>query len=129
MILAGVKRAVVYERRGAWTIVDADELHVLGHPDTSSESALVCRLLPIQAQPPWLDELPLTDFLARTPSPGAPVLVDWSKLIQTQQLTRGWRESRPPSAAPTGRGGRRPSSGAVSPESEVDVAEPPIVSD
>ena len=92
VVLVGVQRAVVYERRSAWAIVNADELHVLGHPDTSSESALLCRLIPIQAQPPWLDELPLADFLARTPSPGAPLLVDWSRLIQTEARALGWRE-------------------------------------
>jgi hypothetical protein len=70
IVLAGAGHAAVFERRGAWTIVDEHDLRVLGHPNASAGAALLCRLIAIEQQPEWLGQLPLTDLLARAPTAG-----------------------------------------------------------
>ena len=82
MVLSGEGRAAVFARRGPWTIVDHDELHALGHPAPNDGPALLCPLAPVEQQPDWLAELPLIHLLARAPTAGAPVLVDWSRLVR-----------------------------------------------
>ena len=107
VILSGAGRAVVFERRGGWTIVGEDDLQLLRHPSPPAGPALLCRLTPIEEQPPWLDELPLTDLLARAPNFGTPVLVEWSRMIQTGQPTQAREEVRGPGGPkdPSRRGG------------------------
>jgi predicted component of viral defense system (DUF524 family) len=82
ILLSGVGRSVVFERRGAWTIVDDDDLRVLGYPSPPIRPCLLCRLIPIDHQPGWLDELPVVELLARARAAGAPVLVSWSDLVR-----------------------------------------------
>jgi len=82
ILLFGLGRAVIFQRRGAWTLVDEDDLQVLNHPMPSDRPGLVCQLVPIPEQPPWLTELPLTDVLARSDRPGKPVLVEWLRLVE-----------------------------------------------
>ena len=129
VMLAGAGRAVVFERRGAWTIVDDHDLRVLGHPTPSAGPALLCRLIPIEQQPDWLDQLPLTDLLARAPTAGGPVVIDWSSLIRDER--RVWdaedirRRRLPP--VTTGHDVRLPEVGRVSSGNDLDEAEPPVV--
>lgn len=101
IVLAGAGHADVFERRGAWTIVDEHDLHMLGHPNAAAGPALLCRLIAIEQQPDWLSELPLTDLLARAPTVGAPVLMEWSSLIRDDGRVVGSR-GRPTTARATG---------------------------
>jgi len=82
ILLSGAGRSVIFERRGAWTILDEDDLRVLRYPSLSIRPGLLCRLIPIDHQPGWLDEVPAVDLLARAPTAGAPVLVSWSDLVR-----------------------------------------------
>ena len=131
LMLASVGCAVVFERRGAWTIVDDHDLRMLGHPTPSAGPALLCRLIPIEQQPDWLNQLPVTDLLARAPTAGAPVLMEWSSLIRDE--TRVWgaediRRRRVPPVT-TGHDVRLAKLGRVSSEKDLDEAEPPVVSE
>lgn len=80
ILLCGVRRAAIYRRLGAWTMVDEHELLELRHPRSSDGPGLLCELVPIAEQPVWLVELPLTDILARSRRPGEPVLIEWLQL-------------------------------------------------
>ncbi|MGP0050723.1 MAG: DUF2357 domain-containing protein [Solirubrobacteraceae bacterium] len=82
VLLSGVGRAVIFERHGAWTVVDEHDLEALGYPEPTDARALLCQLVAIEQQPAWLGELPLTDLLARAGSPGRPVLTYWSILVE-----------------------------------------------
>ena len=127
VMLAGAGRAIVFERRGAWTIVDDHDLRVLGHPMPSAGPALLCRLTPIEQQPDWLDQLPLTDLLARAPTVRGPVVIEWSSLIRDEKRMRGSEDirRRRVGAGTTGHDVRLPEVGRVSSENELDKAEPP----
>lgn len=94
VLLSGNGRAVIFERRGAWTVVDESDLDVLSHPSPSDGPGLLCQLLPILEQPSWLGELPLTELLAGSRSPGEPVLTSWSTLVQP------WLRPTPAAGAP-----------------------------
>ncbi len=83
VLLSGNGRVAIFERHGAWIVIDEHDLDVLSHPSPSETPALLCQLIPIQGQPPWLGELPLADLLARSRTPGEPVAVQWSRLVQT----------------------------------------------
>lgn len=85
VVLAGVGRAVIFERRSPWTIVDDHDLRTLGYPSPSSAPALLCRLIPVDEQPVWLDELPLTSLLASSRVPAGPALTNWSELVRHQR--------------------------------------------
>jgi hypothetical protein len=87
ILLAGNGHASIFERRGAWTILDQDDLQALEHPIPSAGLGLICRLIPIDEQPGWLDELPLADLAARSRVPGAPVGTSWSELIRVRPRT------------------------------------------
>ncbi len=82
ILLRGPERAAVFERHGPWIIVDEQDLQMTGHPSPSTVPGLMCRLIPIDEQPSWLCELPLTDLLASSRVPGGPVLVSWLDLVQ-----------------------------------------------
>jgi hypothetical protein len=82
ILLFGLGRAVIFERHGAWTLVDEDDLLILNHPMPADQPGLVCQLVPVPEQPSWLTELSLTDVLARSKRPGEPVLVEWSRLVE-----------------------------------------------
>lgn len=82
ILLFGLGRAVIFERHGAWTLVDEDDLLVLNHPMPSDQPGLVCQLVPVPEQPSWLTELPLTEVHARSERPGEPVLVEWLRLVE-----------------------------------------------
>jgi predicted component of viral defense system (DUF524 family) len=84
ILLFGLGRAVIFERHGAWTLVDEDDLRVLNHPMPSERPGLVCQLVPVLEQPPWLTELPLMDVLARSERSGEPVLVEWVRLMEAR---------------------------------------------
>ena len=47
VLLSGNGRAVIFERRGAWTVVDERDLDVLSHPSPSDGPGLLCQLIPI----------------------------------------------------------------------------------
>ena len=96
ILLFGLRRAVIFERQGAWTLVDKDDLLVLNHPMPSERPGLACQLVPVPEQPPWLTELPLTDVLARSERPGEPVLVEWLRLVEP----RIERPAPPPAQRP-----------------------------
>lgn len=83
ILLFGAGRAVIFERRGAWAIADDRDLEVLGYPDPVTRMGVLCRLIPVNEQPSWLIELPLTDLLARSKD-GAPVLLRWSDLVRRE---------------------------------------------
>ena len=83
ILLFGIGRAVIFERHGAWTVVDEDDLLALSHPITPDRPGLLCQLVPVAEQPRWLTELPLTDVLARSQRPGEPALIEWSRLVAT----------------------------------------------
>jgi predicted component of viral defense system (DUF524 family) len=82
VLLTGIGRAAIFERRGPWTVVDEHDLRSLGYPSPSEGPGLLCQLIPIHEQPEWLLELPLTDLLATSRIPGEPVLIQWSRLVQ-----------------------------------------------
>lgn len=82
ILLFGIGRALIFARHGAWTVVDEDDLLALNHPIPSDRPGLLCQLVPIPEQPPWLAELPLTDVLARSERPGEPVLIEWLRLVE-----------------------------------------------
>lgn len=96
ILLSGPGRAVIYERLGAWTVVAERELLALNHPTPSDRPGLLCELVPIAEQPPWLSELPLTDIAATPQRPGEPVLIEWSLLVEP----RPRRPARPPGIPP-----------------------------
>jgi len=81
VLLSGQGQAAVFWRRGAWKVVDHDDLAALDHPDPPGPRCLLCSLIPIPEQPSWLDQLPLTDYLAKSTTSGAPVTIRWSALI------------------------------------------------
>jgi predicted component of viral defense system (DUF524 family) len=85
VLLSGGGRALMMERRGAWTLVDQKDLEALRYPHPNDAPALLCQLRPLDEQPVWLGELPLVDQLARARSPGEPVLTSWSRLMQQRQ--------------------------------------------
>ncbi len=128
IMLAGAGRAVVFERRGAWTVVDDHDLRMLGHPASSAGPALLCRLIPIEQQPDWLDQLPLTDLLARAPTAGAPVLSIGRALFGTRSPRTGPQDIRQRRVPPvrTGRDTRLPGSRQASPDHVRDEAGPPV---
>lgn len=103
ILLFGAGRAAIFERHGAWTVVDEDDLFVLNHPSPSDRLGLLCQLAAIPGQPPWLTDLPLTDVLARSHRPGQPVLIEWSRLVESRI---GW-PAAPPGIPPARRPGRR----------------------
>ena len=107
ILLFGLGQAVIFERHGAWTLVDKDDLLLLNHPVPSDRPALLCQLVPVPEQPPWLTELPLMDALAKSGRPGAPVLVEWLRLLEP----RIERPAPPPAGYP-----RRPSARQVPPK-------------
>ena len=129
VMLAGVGRAVLFERRDAWTIVDDHDLRTLRHPSPAAGSGLLCRLIPIEQQPDWLDQLPLTELVARAPTAGGPVIIEWSSLIRDE--TRSWdaedirRQRLPPIT--TSHDVRLPGVRRVSSGNDLHEAEPPIV--
>jgi predicted component of viral defense system (DUF524 family) len=122
ILLFGVGRAVIFERHGAWTVVDEDDLLVLKHPIPSERAGLLCQLVPVPEQPPWLTELPLTDVLARSQRPGEPVLIEWSRLVDPRitrpALPPEGRPTRPPArrVEPTERRPPQPGSSGAMPE-------------
>jgi hypothetical protein len=87
ILLAGPGRAVIFERRSSWTIVDDDDLRLLGYPSPSTDLSLLCRLIPIDEQPAWLVDLPLIDLIGRSRAVGAPVLTYWSELLRDEHRT------------------------------------------
>ena len=99
IVLSGTGRAVIFERRGPWTVVDEHDLLSLQYPTPSGGPGLLCRLIPIDEQPSWLHELPLTDLLAASRRPGEPVLIEWSRLVQTQ-VRAARRVGRPAEGGP-----------------------------
>jgi len=103
ILLFGAGRAAIFERHGAWTVVDKDDLFVLNHPSPSDRPGLLCQLAAVLEQPPWLTELPLTDVLARSQRPGQPVLIEWSRLVESRA---GW-PAAPPGIPPAPRPARR----------------------
>jgi hypothetical protein len=114
VLLSGAGRAAIFERRGAWTVVDEHDLDVLSHPSSSEGPALLCQLIPIPEQPSWLSKLPLTDLLARSRSPGEPVLTAWSRLVQPKLRhgpTAGTRTSERLAASPARGAPDKPRSG------------------
>lgn len=84
ILLAGAERAAIFERRGSWTIVDGPDLQTMGYPSPWGAPGLICRLISIEEQPSWLDELPLSDLLAGARVPAGPVLTSWSELVRVQ---------------------------------------------
>jgi hypothetical protein len=101
VVLAGVGHALLFERRGPWTIVDENDLRLIGHPSPSTGRALMSRLVRIGKQPTWLRELPLADLVARSRAPGAPFLTRWSDLVGTEPGATGDTPFIPPSQRPT----------------------------
>lgn len=99
ILLFGMGRALVFERHGAWTVVDEDDLLVLNHPSPSDGPGLLCQLVPAPEQPPWLTELPLADVLAR----GGPVLTRWSQLVEPGLRPPIPSRGTPPAVSPTRR--------------------------
>lgn len=85
ILLVGGSETVAFGRRGAWTLAEESELSVLGYPESSDVPAVICQLLWIEQQPPWLAELPLVDLLAGARTPGEPVLTDWATLITASE--------------------------------------------
>jgi predicted component of viral defense system (DUF524 family) len=81
VLLSGHGEAAVFWRSGAWKLVDDDDIAALDHPDPPGARCMLCSLIPIPEQPSWLDQLPLTDYLAKSRTPGAPVSMRWSALI------------------------------------------------
>jgi predicted component of viral defense system (DUF524 family) len=81
VLLSGGGQALLSERHGPWTLVDEKDLEALNHPHPSDAPAVLCELLPLEKQPPWLTELPLTEHLARAKNPGEPVLTSWALLM------------------------------------------------
>jgi predicted component of viral defense system (DUF524 family) len=115
VLLSGKGRAAIFQRRGPWTVVDEHDLLSLRYPSPSGGPGLLCRLIPIREQPPWLHELPLTDLLAAARRPGEPVLIEWSRMVQPE-VRAAPRPSRP--VPPTRRAAdevrRRPQPGPAS---------------
>lgn len=100
VLLSGAGRIEVFERRGAWTLVEDQDLQVLSYPQPHDAPALLCELLPIEEQPCWFGELPLVDLLARARSPGEPVLTYWSRLVRRAEPAAG-RSGAPTGAPPS----------------------------
>lgn len=100
ILLAGVADACLFERRGAWTIVDEHDLQVIGHPNPPYGLALLCGLLRVEEQPKWLRDLPLVELVERSPSPGAPVLTSWAELVRADSSPMGRPGMQPPSRLP-----------------------------
>jgi len=115
VLLSGQGQAAVFWRRGAWKVVDHDDLAALDHPDPPGPRCLLCSLIPIPEQPSWLDQLPLTDYLAKSTTSGAPVTIRWSALIAGGPGPGRPVGAPPPSsaasAADRGRSGGRRGSG------------------
>jgi predicted component of viral defense system (DUF524 family) len=97
ILLYGMGRALVFERHGAWTVVDEDDLLALNHPSPSGGPGLLCQVVPVPEQPPWLTELPLAKVLAR----GGPVLARWSQLVEPGIRPPIPSRGTPPPARPT----------------------------
>ena len=122
VLLSGNGRAVIFERRGAWTVVNERDLDMLNHPSPSDGPGLLCQLIPISDQPAWLGELRLTDLLAGSKSPGEPVLTLWSKLVQPRAPNAGEPTAGRPGAFPARgvrderRSGQRPDAVRSRPE-------------
>jgi predicted component of viral defense system (DUF524 family) len=82
ILLHGAGRAVIYQRLGAWTVVDEHQLKALRHPRPTDRPGLLCGVVPVVDQPTWLAELPLADLMVTSRRPNEPALIDWSQLVQ-----------------------------------------------
>jgi len=123
ILLFGIGRALIFERHGAWTVVDEGDLLVLNHPVPSDGPGLLCQLVPVPEQPFWLSELPLADVLARSRRPGEPVLTEWSRLVEL----RIGRPAPPPPGRPIWSPARRVEpEERRSPQSESSSATPEV---